>query len=109
MFFKSKRHFLKNVVCQCPYFMGQRQINRGAINCKSGIMCFTNVRMTFWSVKVLEPHDLRRMVQQTKTGPAATAYSLCGEQNPFIFVQKQLFLRSGGIPHVLGLPTIIII
>ena len=44
-----------------PEFIGQTQINRGAINCKSAIMSFTTVRMTFSSVKVLEPHDLRRM------------------------------------------------
>ena len=61
MFFNGRRHFLKNVVWRCPCYMGQKQINRWAINCKSGIMCFTTVRMTFWSVKRLEPHDLRRM------------------------------------------------
>ena len=36
-FFESKKHFLKNVICQCPYFMCQRQIIRGAINCISKI------------------------------------------------------------------------
>ena len=38
MLFKVRRHFLKNVVRQCPCYLGQRQTNRGAINCKSQII-----------------------------------------------------------------------
>ena len=39
----------------------QRHQNRGAGNSKSRIMSFTKAGMTFWSVKVLQQHDLRRM------------------------------------------------
>mgnify|MGYP001208965224 CR=1 FL=1 len=49
------------VLFQCGYFMGQSQINRGTKDCKSRIMSFTTAGMTFWSVKVLEHHDLRKM------------------------------------------------
>ena len=61
MFFGHRRHFLENVVFQCLYFVGQRQINRGAKDCKWRIMSFIRAGMTFWSVKVLEHHDLRKM------------------------------------------------
>ena len=57
----DRRHFLKDVLFQCGSFVGQRQINRGAKDCKSRIMSFTKAGMAFWSVKVLEHHDLRRM------------------------------------------------
>ena len=59
--FRDRSNFLKNVVFRCRYFMGQSQIIRGTKNCTSRIMSFTMAGMTFWSVKVLEHHDLRKM------------------------------------------------
>ena len=41
MFFIARSNFLREVVSQCPYFVGQRQINRGAKDRRSRVMSFT--------------------------------------------------------------------
>ena len=60
--------------------------------------CLTNVRMPFWSVQMLQPHDLRKMEtnsigqkwsQQTRPVLGGHAYSIYGEQNPLILFHKQ--------------------
>ena len=89
--------FLKNVVCQCPCYISQRQINRGAINCKSGmfvlrrnddILVGQGARAP-WSAQGEDKLNGQKEVTTTTAHSAAPAYSLCGAQNPFILFQKQ--------------------
>ena len=85
---------MREVVSQCPYSMGQSQINGDAKDRKSRDMSFTqgearllaklnlNTRIcAVWS----EPKDL----QQQKTQSAWYAFSLCREQNNHFLVHKQ--------------------
>ena len=57
---------MKKVVFQCGPPVSQRHQNRGAGNCKSRIMSFTEARMTSWSAKVPEHHDLCREIKWAK-------------------------------------------
>ena len=75
---------------------------------KSRIMSFTKAGMTFWSVRVLEHPDLRKMEatlmgqknhnkRKALLGGMRIPYAMC---KTFFLVQKQKFLRNWEIPHV---------
>ena len=109
---------MKEVLFRCRYFVGQSQISRGAEGCKSRIMSFTKAGMTFWSVKVLKHHDLRRMEakemgqkiydnRRLNLGTMRIPYA--GSKIIIFLTKKKRFLRNGEKWHVLGWPTIIII
>ena len=85
---------MREVVSQCPYFVGQRQISRVPEDRTSRVMSLAYGKDSFvaklnlntricavWS----EPKDL----QQAKSGSGGYAYSLCREQNIHFLVQKQ--------------------
>ena len=114
VFFVDRKHFFRRSVCQSGARIGHRQKKRGGKSWKCRVISFTTGRAkkkgkmnsftgicAVWS----QPKDL----QQQKTGSAGHAFSCSRKQNHHFLDQKPGVLRSGGNPHVLGLPTIIII
>ena len=89
---------MKEVLSQCGYFVGQRQINRGAKDCKSRIVSFTKSRddilvgqgaRTPCSAQDEGKSNGQTESQQHKGGSGAYAYSLCREETFHFLFQKQ--------------------
>ena len=114
MFFDDRKHFFRRSVCQSGARLGQKQKKREWKNCKCSVISFTagkikkGVKMnSFTGICAVcgEPKDL----QQQKSHSATHAFSCSRKQNHHFLDQKPGVLRSGGNPHRLGWPTIIII
>ena len=59
--FQNAGNIFQERSLQMSLLHGQKANKSRRYELRIGNVCFTNGRMTFWSVKVLEFHDLRKM------------------------------------------------